>query len=190
MSGGSVERAAAGELPDWARVTAGRRAHIARVAQLMETWARELAPDQIELWRATAWLHDALRNAHPDELRNGVAAEFRDWPDRLLHGPAVASRLKEEDPHTPAALLDAVTYHTVGHARFGRLGRALYMADFLEPGRSFSPVWRASLRARLPRGMNEILREVVASRISHLLHSGSSLRTETVDFWNMLVTGS
>jgi 2-amino-4-hydroxy-6-hydroxymethyldihydropteridine diphosphokinase len=183
-----VERAAAGELPAWACVTAGRQAHIDRVAQLMNNWARQLAPGQADLWRAAAWLHDALRNAEPAALRHRVGAQFQDWPDALLHGPAAACQLLEEDPQTPPALLDAVAYHTVGHPRFGLLGRALYLADFLEPGRSFSPVWRASLRARLPAGLNEIVRDVVAARIGHLLRGRSVLRPETIDFWNALVT--
>ena len=141
--------AARGELPEWARASEKRRAHIGRVAALMGEWAAALGLPEEERtrWLAAGWLHDALREAPPEELRPLVPEEFRGLPGKLLHGPAAAERLAgEADPE----LLDAIRYHTLGSARFGRLGRALYLADFLEPGRRFEPEWTASMRARMP----------------------------------------
>ena len=183
----SVARAAAGELPVWANVSPDRLAHIGRVAALLAEWAAVLVPQDVALWRAAAWLHDALRDADPAGLRDQVSDAFRAWPDGLLHGPAVAWRLQQEDPASPAGLLTAVTYHTVGHAQLGTLGQALYLADFLEPGRSFSADWRAALRARMPRELAPVLKEVAAARIAHLVTCGNPLLPETVDFWNSLV---
>jgi 2-amino-4-hydroxy-6-hydroxymethyldihydropteridine diphosphokinase len=183
----SVERAAAGRLPAWASVSPDRLAHIERVAVLLADWAAVIAPQDVGLWRAAAWLHDALRDADPAELRDQVSDSFRAWPDGLLHGPAVARRLQQEDSATSPALLAAVTYHTVGHAQLGTLGQALYLADFLEPGRSFSADWRAALRARMPREFAPVLQEVAAARIAHLVNCGNPLLPETVDFWNSLV---
>jgi len=86
-------------------------------------------------------------------------------------------------------VLDAVAYHTIGHPSLGRLGRAVYLADFLEPGRTFEPEWRASLRARMPDAFDDVLREVVAARIAHLLQTGRRVRPETVAFWNAIAGG-
>ena len=47
------------------------------------------------------------------------------------------------------AVLDAIRWHTVGFAEWDRTGRALYMADFLEPGRQFSRADRAFLADHL-----------------------------------------
>ena len=55
----------------------------------------------------------------------------------MLHGPAAAARFEREG-ETRQGVLDAVRYHTIGYLEWDRTGRALYMADFLEPGRSFS----------------------------------------------------
>ena len=60
------------------------------------------------------------------------------WPVNVLHGPAAAARLQAEG-ETRASVLEAIRWHTLGWADWDRTGRALYMADFLEPGRSFSP---------------------------------------------------
>ena len=86
-------------------------------------------------------------------------------------------------------LLTAVAYHTIGHASLTRLGRALYSADFLEPGRTFEPEWRAELRARMPEELDDVTREIVAARIAHVVRRGLDLLPETVGFWNALVNG-
>jgi 2-amino-4-hydroxy-6-hydroxymethyldihydropteridine diphosphokinase len=179
---GPLARAAArGELPDWARASEKRRAHIGRVAALMGEWADALglSDDERTRWLATGWLHDVLRESPPDELRPLLPEAFRSLPGKLLHGPAAAERLAgEADPE----MLDAIRYHTLGSSRFGTLGRALYLADFLEPGRRYTPEWTASLRARMPGEMDEVLREVVRARVSHVKESGSTLHPETQAF--------
>lgn len=183
----ALDRAAAGQLPDWARVRPEREAHIARVAALMDEWARALALPEPERrrWRAAAWLHDALRDADPAELRDHVPLECRSLPGLLLHGPATAARLRTEGVFDEA-LLNAVGYHTLGHPELDGAGRALYLADFLEPGRGFLPAWRASLRARMPGAMAPVLRDVVAARLRHLLERGHPIRPETLAFWNVV----
>jgi HD superfamily phosphohydrolase YqeK len=173
-----VRAAARGELPQWARASEKRRAHIGRVAALLGEWADALGLPEAERtrWLAAGWLHDVLREADPDELRPLVPEAFRPLPGKLLHGPAAAERLAGQ---ADAELLDAIRYHTLGSARFGRLGRALYLADFLEPGRRYEPEWTAALRARMPHEMDAVMREVVAARVRHVTESGSTLHPET-----------
>jgi HD superfamily phosphohydrolase YqeK len=182
----STERdAAAGALPDWAEMGEARREHVARVVDLLEEWADVLTLGEPERtrWRAAGWLHDALRDADPDRLREGLSPGFRELPPLLLHGPAAAERLAGE-VHPDVS--DAVRWHTVGHPRLGRLGRAVYLADFLEPGREFLASRRSELRARMPHEMDAVLAEVVASRIRHLLDERRPIREETAALWSTL----
>lgn len=187
---GVLARAATGVLPEWAVVRPEREAHIARVAGLVARWADALAlpPEERVRWLAAAWLHDALRDASPGALRPLVPADAAELPGKLLHGPAAAARLRAEGV-ADAGLLRAIAYHTVGHPDLDAAGRALYLADFLDPGRSFAPAWRASLRARLPARMDAVLRQVLGARIRHLIESGTAVRPETMQFWNRLVEG-
>ena len=46
-----VERAARGELPDWASASKKRRAHMSRVAGLMGKWAEQLTPGDAKVAR-------------------------------------------------------------------------------------------------------------------------------------------
>lgn len=185
-----VRAAAEGELPEWSRAGRARRAHMDRVVALLDEWAREAdLPERDRLrWRAAGYLHDALREADPEALRPRVPPALADLPGRVLHGPAAAERMRAAGVGD-APLLLAVAFHTLGHPRFDLLGRALYAADFLEPGRSFRPGWRKALRRRMPAESGIVVREIVAARIAHQVERGGPLRPETVDFWNVLVEG-
>ena len=176
-----ISDAAQGHLPHWSQMKPSRREHVARVAALMRAWARalELPDAEVARWTAAGYLHDALRDADPDVLRPEVPPEFRALPGKLLHGPAVAERL---DGQADDELRDAIRCHTLGCPRFGQLGRALYLADFLEPGRNFEPAWTESLRRRMPGDMDGVLREVVDARIAFVTSNGGTLHPETKAF--------
>lgn len=181
-----VRDAARGELPDWAVAGEKRRRHMARVAGLLEEWAAalDLSPADRIRWTAAGWLHDVLRDAEHESLRDLVPADLRDLPGGLLHGPAAAERLRDlDDP----ALLNAIRYHTIGHPDLDRLGRAVYLADYLDPARKFEPEWRASLRDAMPHEMDEVVTSVAAQRIGHLIESRNAIRPETAAFWSSLV---
>ncbi|MDZ7780129.1 MAG: HD domain-containing protein [Gemmatimonadota bacterium] len=186
-----VTAAAGGVLPDWACVTRGRRAHIERVAVLLDRWGEDLELSETDRarWRAAAYLHDALRDADPEALRDRVPAECRAWPGPMLHGPAAAERLREEGVRDGPLLL-SISYHTLGHPELDDLGRALYSADFLEPGRPFLEEWRSALRARMPRALGPVTKEIAAARIGHVVDRRQTLRNPTVAFWNVLVRES
>ncbi|OLB14638.1 MAG: hypothetical protein AUH07_04415 [Gemmatimonadetes bacterium 13_2_20CM_70_9] len=161
-------------LPEWAVVTPERGAHIERVAALLSTWATALRVPAAERarWLRAAWLHDALRDA--------PAA------DELQHGPMAAERAARDGERDPG-VLDAVRYHSLGHARWDDVGKMLYLADYLEPGRPFDREAHRALAARVPGERDAVLRDVAARRIARVIDSGWPLVRETVDFWNSLL---
>jgi len=182
-----VPTAAAGptgiELPSWAQVTDKRRAHIARVTALLDDWAGRLglSADEREAWHDVGVLHDALRDASEDELRR--LASDTERPMHILHGPAVAARL-ERDGERRLDVLEAIRWHTLGSAHWARTGKALYMADFLEPGRPFSRADRAFLAAHVTTDFDGVFRQVVRTRIEWTVREGKMLFPETAALWN------
>jgi predicted HD superfamily hydrolase involved in NAD metabolism len=180
-----LETAAAGHLPDWAVVSPRRLQHVRRVATLMADWSRALGldPRQQTRWVAAAMLHDAMRDADPAALRALVSPALQDLPPALLHAPAAGARLRL-DGVEDEALLRAITFHPIGHPDLDQLGRALYIADHIEPGRRYDPDVLAVLRARMPEAADGVLRDVLRRRIGYLLEHGRPVRPETVSFWN------
>jgi HD superfamily phosphohydrolase YqeK len=161
---------------------------MARVTALLDDWATRLGlrEQERERWRAAGQLHDALRNGDPERLRSLVGELRPRVSDSIVHGPAVARKLRAEGVADEDFLL-ALSHHSLGHPGFGPLGRFLYMADFLEPGRPQDTDWRRDLRARLPGEADAVLPEVVRARLSERLERGRPLHPLTVAFWNGLV---
>jgi HD superfamily phosphohydrolase YqeK len=161
-------------LPPWAVATPERRGHVERVAALLSAWALAMRVPDVERarWLRAAWLHDALRDA--------PAA------DDLAHGPMAAERAAH-DGETDQGVLDAVRYHSLGYAGWDDVGKMLYLADYLEPGRPFDQELRRSLAARVPEERDAALKQVAARRIARVIEERGPLVRETVDFWNALV---
>ena len=163
-------------LPYWAQATPRRRAHIERVVGLLKSWAEQMRVPETERdrWLRAGWLHDALRDAQ--------------LGDPLAHGPAAADRAAA-DGEQDLGVLAAIRHHTTGSAEWDEVGRMLYLADFLEPGRgsAASGSDRPQLAERVPKERDAVLREVARRRLEWVVRSGWPLSQQTVEFWNQLV---
>ena len=170
-------------LPPWAVVGDRRRAHIERVVALLDNWvgAMHLPADEARAWHDAGRFHDALRDAQETQLRELTHDAESDVP--LLHGPAAAARLTA-DGETRAEVIQAVRWHTIGCAAWGPVGRALYMADFLDPGRGFARADRAYLSHQVPTDFDGTFRQVVRMRVEWVLREGKGLHSESVALWN------
>ncbi len=161
-------------LPPWSEVGRGRRAHIQRVAALLDDWATEMSVSERERgrWLRAAWLHDALKDAR---LTNGIH-----------HGAAAADRAAR-DGETDAGVLNAVRYHSVGYAQWDQVGRMLYLADNLEPARRGGRKRLARLAKRVPRDPDGVLREIVGQEMRKRVKSERPVDPLTLEFWNSVV---
>ncbi len=183
LSGGGRAGPRAPDLPPWAQVGEKRRSHIARVTALLDAWAPHVArdADEARALHDAGRLHDALRDA-PDALLRELTGDAES-PAEVLHGPA-AAELLARDGERRVEVLEAVRWHTLGSAEWGRVGRALYMADFLEPGRKFAVADRAFLAAHVRHDFEGVFRQVVRMRLQWSLGEGLELYAGTVALWN------
>lgn len=172
-------------LPEWSILTLERLHHVERVAALVYAWALEMGvPDsERNRWLRAVWLHDALRDAPEETLRE--LAPTTPGPASLLHGPASAALAKAHG-EMDRGVLDAVRYHSIGLAEWDLVGRVLYCADYLEPGRPFDRHERADLARAFPGAVQQTLREVARRRLMHVVHSGWPVLEPTCRFWNSL----
>ena len=168
------------DLPPWAQVSKGRAKHIRRVTALLIEWAEamELSPDDRQCWLDAGRFHDALRDAPVEELRALAGSKLAEV--ELLHGPAVAAKLEREG-ETRRNLLEAIRYHSIGWKNWDRVGKALYMADYLEPGRTFDQERRALLSERVPVDFEAAFRDVVRSRMAYAREQGFTEYPESVE---------
>lgn len=171
------------DLPAWSIASPRRREHIARVTALLDQWAAamQISAEEREAWHDAGRWHDALRDAEEPLLRE-LSLDDR-APVEILHGPAAAARLASigESRHD---VLEAIRWHTLGNPDWSRTGQALFMADFLEPGRKFMTAERAWLAQMVPGDFAGVFRQVVKVRLEWSLREGKGLHPETVAMWN------
>lgn len=178
-----MTRYALPQLPPWAQVSDKRRAHIDRVVGLLAHWAERLAlpQDEASRWLSAGVLHDALRDA-PEPMLRTLSGDGTSGVN-YLHGPAAAVRA-EQDGERRQDVLDAVRFHTVGSSQWQRTGKALYLADFLEPGRGFLIAERRYLASQVPHDFEGAFRQCVRMRIEWSLMQDGELFPETIALWN------
>lgn len=155
---------------------------------LAQRWALERGVDAVEVarWRQAALLHDALKDAPPEALERWVPRG--EWPAALWHGPAAAAAA-EAYGEMDRGVLDAIMYHSVGYAGWDDAGRILYLADYLEPGRTQQRARRDAWIDRVAADLDGVLLEVTASRMALLAERGNPVRPETIQWWNQLAGG-
>jgi HD superfamily phosphohydrolase YqeK len=169
----TAQATAVTDLPDWAQATKKRRAHVRRMIDLLNEWADEMdvPAEERRRWLTACWLHDALRDA--------------ELPDGISHG-AAAAELAASHGESDRGILSAVRYHSVGHARWDDVGKMLYLADFLEPGRKNRRKQRAQLARRVPRDRDGVLCQILAHQIRNRLRQERPIDPRTIEFWNSL----
>ena len=173
------------DLPSWAQVSKGRAKHIARVTTLLADWADAMGLDSAEkqCWVDAGRYHDALRDAPVEDLRALAGSALEEV--ELLHGPAAAAKLAQNG-EARQNLLEAIRYHSIGWKNWDRVGKALYMADYLEPGRTFEAQRRERLRALVPVDFGTAFREVVAGRMAYARQQGFTEYPESIELLKSL----
>lgn len=170
------------------RVSAKRLAHIEGVADTAVRLARAYGVDERKA-RLAGLLHDwdkgyddAGMLARVRELGMDVAPEYLAIP-RVLHGMTAAVALSREFPAIPADVIQAIDRHTLGALDMTPLDMVVYIADALEPSRTFGPV--DELRAQVGKASLEDLFFLTYRHwLMLMLERGSTLAPGTVSVWN------
>lgn len=119
-----------------------RYEHIVRVARLADRLAQRHGANASNA-RAAGLLHDLARLYSSElllaecEARGLPIGEFERRNPIVLHAPLGAELAREMFGVDDPDVLSAIRYHTTAAPVMSRLDAILYLADGLEPGRSF-----------------------------------------------------
>jgi predicted HD superfamily hydrolase involved in NAD metabolism len=139
-----------------------------------------------------ALLHDLCREYNP-ELLLKLAAKFGIVIDDiekaeplLLHGPVAAVQVREELGITTPDILEAIRYHITGAANITALTQLVFIADFIEPGRTYQPakILRDQAFSLEP---DQLLLKVYNHAIIFVVNQGYLVHPRTMDGRNQLI---
>ncbi|MBQ3573904.1 MAG: bis(5'-nucleosyl)-tetraphosphatase (symmetrical) YqeK [Clostridia bacterium] len=173
------------------RLSPKRYNHSLGVADEAVRLAKRYGADEEKAYLA-GLVHDSAKEVNPEtaiellEKRYGekVEAVARCAP-KLLHGPLGAHIAKSEFEICDAEILDAVRYHTTAKADMDILTKIIYIADYIEPNRSFDGV--DELRKVAYEDIDESIITGIDYTLAELLEAGRVFHPDTVYARNYLI---
>ena len=140
-----------------------------------------------------ALLHDYAKELGSEELikiaknNNLITNEFDLLQPQILHGPVGAFLIKEDFAIGDMEVLNAIAVHTLGRAEMSLLDKIIFIADMIEPDRSFQGVDK--LRDLVDHNLDEALILAFDSTISFLIKKGKIIHPQTILSRNGLLSG-
>ncbi len=103
----------------------------------------------------------------------------------LLHAKLGALMAVREYGVNDAEICRAIASHTTGRSGMTLLDKIIYLADFIEPARSFPGV--EELRILAKENLDKALLAAYNQSVIHILHHGGLLHPDTIDGRNELI---
>ncbi len=169
------------------RLSKKKYQHSRQVADTAVQMARRFGIDESRTYLA-GLLHDYARDLAANELleiaeKNALISHQveREVPD-LLHGPVGAFLLEKDLLIKDEDILSAVRHHTLGAVPMTDLEKVIFIADMIEPGRSYTGV--GELRELAFKDLDEAMLLGLESSIQHCLKAGKILHPITIEARN------
>jgi predicted HD superfamily hydrolase involved in NAD metabolism len=135
-----------------------------------------------------ALLHDVAKERSRSEMiRLLKGTPFRLDPEErkipaLWHPAAAAALAWKVWKVRDREVLEAIRCHALGGAKMGLLARVLFVADYMEPGRTFRGARKARRLAR--KGLREGILAKCEGTLAHLTGCGLTVHPKLLETWN------
>ncbi|ASK63129.1 phosphohydrolase [Virgibacillus phasianinus] len=133
-------------------LTKARFEHTLRVADTAAELANlyHVSTEKVEL---AAIFHDYAKFKPLDEMKQFILDsqlpnDLLDYHHEVWHGPVASVIVAEQFGIKDQEISDAIRYHTTGKANLGAMGMVVFLADYIEPGRSIPGVDEVRAMAR------------------------------------------
>lgn len=172
------------------KLKADRYNHVLGVVEMSEKLAKRYGAD-VKKARLAALIHDLAKYEGGEALiriakENGYDLdEVEKKAPYLLHGFAAAVIAKKDMGIEDEDVLNAAIYHTTGRENMTLLEKIIYIADYIEPNRSYKGV--DELRDITFENLDRGLMMAFDNTIKFVLDKGALLHSRTVDGRNYLV---
>ena len=122
-----------------------RFVHTAAVEEMVARLCALYCPEHTLQLRAAALLHDLTKELTPEAQEELCAAydiptdDLQRLSPKTYHAKTAAARIVRDFPQfADTIIVDAVRWHTTGHAGMTLTEKLLYLADYIDDSRTFS----------------------------------------------------
>lgn len=168
------------------RLSTARYEHVLRVAETAKLLAikYQMSVEQAE---QAALFHDIAKCMDKDDLRLHLVRGNEDsrltsFHHELWHAPVGAMIAHDEFGLEDEDVLNAIRYHTTGRADMSRLEKLIYIADMIEPGRSFPGV--DILRQRAEESLDIAMEACIYQSVQFLVNKRVPVFPDSIDCYN------
>lgn len=163
--------------------------HVLGVEEAAVSLADRYGADEEQISIA-ALTHDYAKEQSDEEMRDMIISENMDlellqYGNNIWHGPVGAILVKKQFDIQNEDILDAIRHHTVGSPSMDLVEQIIYVADFIEPGRSFPGVETA--REIAERDLGEAIAFSTIHTIEHLLEKNVKIYPKAIETYNAWV---
>jgi predicted HD superfamily hydrolase involved in NAD metabolism len=163
-----------------------RYIHTLGVVQSAKELARRYGVDEDKAELAAIY-HDYAKYRPLDEMEqiikdHGLPADLLTANTELWHAPVGAILVQMEAGVEDEEVLSAIRYHTSGRARMTELEKVIYLADYIEPGRSFPGV--DEVRDIAARNLDEAVMKAIGNTIAFLISKQQTIYPDTFHAYN------
>ncbi|MBE5936685.1 MAG: HD domain-containing protein [Lachnospiraceae bacterium] len=134
-------------------------------------------------------LHDCAKEMDEDELfkfckkKDIEITNDEIMSPSLLHSKVGAYIAKEKYEITDDDIINAIRYHTTGHADMSMLEKIIYIADYIEPNRKIIP-GLDEVRKIVYIDIDKACRIVLENTINYLKESRKHIDNNSIDAYN------
>lgn len=172
------------------RLSKGRYEHVLRVAETAKLLAKkyEVSVEQAE---QAALFHDIAKCMDKDNLRDSLVLADADsrlisFHHELWHASVGAMIAHDEFGIEDVDVLNAIRFHTTGRSDMSQLEKLIYVADMIEPGRSFPGV--ENLRQLAEVSLDVAMEACIYQSVQFLVTNRVPVFPDSIDCYNEYMT--
>ncbi|MBP2078129.1 bis(5'-nucleosyl)-tetraphosphatase (symmetrical) YqeK [Oceanobacillus polygoni] len=169
-------------------LTVKRFEHTLRVADTAVKLAKRYDASQTKAELA-AILHDYAKYRSLDEMerwirKSTLPKDLLDYHHELWHGPVGAILIEREFGIRDKEIQSAVHYHTTGKAGMSILDKIIFLADYIEPGRSFPGI--NDVRKKAEQDLTHACLMASKNTITYLISKNTTVYPDSFHAYNDL----
>lgn len=171
-------------------LTEARFNHTLRVAETAIDLAERyhVSKEKVEL---AAIFHDYAKFRPSAEMKafilaNALPNDLLDFHHEVWHGPVASVVVEEQFGIQDKEIKDAIRYHTTGRTDMGTLEMVLFLADYIEPGRSLPGI--EAVREMASVDLNHACFLVSRNTLNYLISKDVTIYPDSFHAYNYFLT--